>query len=483
MSGKPIDQGFLKRILGSAFKKAGGSVGPGGATAGPAADPFVPPKDRERWKETRPGPGRATWEDIGGGMASFYEPEVQQDPYFTELSGPENGYEPEWGTTTTTQRPGYASSQVQQDLDWDPEFMSRWGTVDPATGVQDFGQGTLQDPMAPERRRAYWEGATLLRDRDVRKSARRRERGDARDEARTAFGRSVLGDFYDPIKETRRSISEFDLKQTVSDFNPDARAGLYRLAGAGFDAGRAGLYGGAELGWRGTKAGAQLGYRGAKAGAQLGYRGAKAGAQLGARGVATGAKYGVIDPTRRAAGMVSAADKIAGQGVSNVLRSGQRLGMATRGGQYLGVQKGALRGTMPQSTGALNGVMRGLAGLFVLFIFISVFYMVFGPLYDVLITNFLSIVGADGSTMLGGKDIATLYANTANSILIWIPLLVIGGTLYLLISMVFERESKGMARTNEMLQWDALTGMDEDVNLDIAFDGGMDDTMGLYGPS
>tara|TARA_R110002012_G_scaffold11914_1_gene53330 strand:- start:377 stop:1876 length:1500 start_codon:yes stop_codon:yes gene_type:complete len=499
MSGKPIDQGFLKRILGSAFKKAGGTVEPKLNTQ---VDHPVPPKDRGRGRETRRytvgtprgkvevgDPRTARWSDIGGGMSSFLpDPEAQRDPYFTELllEG-QNGYEPEWGTTTTTssyfdrseQRPGYASSQ--EDLDWDPEFMSRWGTVDERTGLQDFGQGTLKDPLAPERRRAYWEGAMLLRDRDVRKSARRRGRRDARDEARTAFGRSVLGDLYDPIQDTRRSISKFPskTKQRISDFNPDARAGIYRLAGAGFDVGRAGLYGGARLGAKEAKA---L-YQQALEMEQALERGAVAGAKLGVRGAKAGAKYGVIDPTRRAAGMVSAADAIALQGAQTLRKSGQALGTATRGSGYLGLQQSGFHGTLPQSTGALNGVMRGLAGLFILFVFISVFYMVFGPVYDVLITNFLSIAGADGSTMLGGKDIATLYANTANSILIWVPLITIGGTLYLLISMVFERESKGMARTNEMLQWDALSGMDEDMNLDIALDGGMDDAMGLYGPS
>tara|TARA_R110002020_G_scaffold451875_2_gene666070 strand:+ start:115 stop:1074 length:960 start_codon:yes stop_codon:yes gene_type:complete len=181
--------------------------------------------------------------------------------------------------------------------------------------------------------------------------------------------------------------------------------------------------------------------------------------------------------------IISEADKIAGLGAANLRRSGQRLGTAQRGSQYLGLQQGALHGTLPQSTGALNGVMRGLAGLFILFVFISVFYMVFGPLYDVMTTNLLSIAAADGSTMLGGKDIATLYANTANAILIWVPLITIGGTLYLLISMVFERESKGLARTNEMLQWDALTGLDDDMDLDMALEGGFDPMGDFYGPS
>tara|TARA_R110000824_G_scaffold369399_3_gene558878 strand:+ start:495 stop:1793 length:1299 start_codon:yes stop_codon:yes gene_type:complete len=181
--------------------------------------------------------------------------------------------------------------------------------------------------------------------------------------------------------------------------------------------------------------------------------------------------------------LVSGADKIATYGVKQLRESGAELGMATRGSQYMGLQKGALHGTLPQSTGALNGVMRGLAGLFVLFVFISVFYMVFGPVYDVLITNFLLIAGADGSTMLGGKDIAVLYANTANSILLWVPLLVIGGTLYLLISMVFERESKGLARTNEMLAWDALATSDDNVNLDMALEGGFEPMGDFYGPS
>jgi hypothetical protein len=181
--------------------------------------------------------------------------------------------------------------------------------------------------------------------------------------------------------------------------------------------------------------------------------------------------------------VVSGAEKIAGYGVAQVRKSGAELGQATRGSKYLGMQAGALHGTLPQSTGALNGVMRGLAGLFILFVFISVFYMVFGPLYDVLITNFLSIIAADGSTMLGGKDVTVLYANTANAILLWVPILVIGGTLYLLISMVFERESKGMARTNEMLAWDALAGADEDMNLDMALEGGFDPMGDFYGPS
>jgi hypothetical protein len=467
MSGKPIDQGFLKRILGTAFKKAGGSVGPGGATAGPAAG-NVPPKKTWKQEGWMFDQGDTVWKegaDPSMGMPQFPGP---HDQWHDEgIVGGED-FDRYFGTSVDS---------TPDNMD-QAGFFSRWGGMT-AEGIPDFGQGTLADPMAPERRRREWQalkyGDDLVygkRAKAFQKSLSARDKRDRIDAARSGFAKSALGDWYDPYRTARKSISDFELREAARNLNPADRANLYRLAGRGFVVGRAG----AKSVYQQALEMEQALERGAAAGARLGIRGAKAGAKAGA-------KYGVIDPTRRAAGMVSAADKIAGQGVSNVLRSGQRLGMATRGGQYLGVQKGALRGTMPQSTGALNGVMRGLAGLFVLFIFISVFYMVFGPLYDVLITNFLSIVGADGSTMLGGKDIATLYANTANSILIWIPLLVIGGTLYLLISMVFERESKGMARTNEMLQWDALTGMDEDVNLDIAFDGGMDDTMGLYGPS
>jgi hypothetical protein len=462
MSGKPIDQGFLKRILGTAFKKAGGSVGPGGATQ-------VNIPSKKTWKQEGwiHNPGDTVWKegaDPSMGMPQF-PPEQEPDPFFTELLGPPQQQDPD-------------------NMD-QAGFFSRWGGMT-ADGIPDFGRGTLAEPMAPERRRREWEAMKYEDDlvygkraKKFQKSLSARDKRDRIDDARSQFGKSVLGDWYDPYKTARKSISDFELREAARNLNPADRANLYRLAGRGFVVGRAG----AKSVYQQALEMEQALERGAAAGARLGIKGAKAGAKAGVRGAKAGAKYGVIDPTRRAAGMVSAADAIALQGAQTLRKSGQALGTATRGSGYLGLQQSGFHGTLPQSTGALNGVMRGLAGLFILFVFISVFYMVFGPVYDVLITNFLSIAGADGSTMLGGKDIATLYANTANSILIWVPLITIGGTLYLLISMVFERESKGMARTNEMLQWDALSGMDEDMNLDIALDGGMDDAMGLYGPS
>lgn len=382
---------------------------------------------------------------------------------------------PGGGVRTEMWRKEAQGSNMHPDStpEWtDPYFISRWGAETPE-GIRDFGVRTLQDPYAPERRERDWDAMAKADDRIFAKQGKalwkregRREQRDRIDKARSEFGKSALGGMYDPYLRTRKSISDFELR----NLNPADRANLYRLAGRGFDVGRAGT---------------KMGLRGAAAGARLGARGAAAGAKLGYRGAAAGAKYGVVDPLKRAGGMISAGDAKILYAAKKLRSEGQRLGTATRGSKYLGLQAGAIRHTLPASTGSLNGVMRGLAGLFILFIFISVFYMVFGPVYDVLITNFLSIAGADGSTMLGGKDIAVLYANTANAILIWVPLIVIGGTLYLLISMVFERESKGMAGANIMTEWDVFGGMDDDtdINLDIALDGGMDDSVGFYGPS
>ena len=417
--------------------------------------------------------GKAMLRAAGGGSTNG----TGKDMYGETISfDPGESIGPGGGVRTEMWRKEAQGSNMHPDStpEWtDAGFISHWG-AETGEGIRDFGVGTLQDPDAPKRRERDWD-AMQKADRKV---LRKRGRRDSRDDARSGFGRSVLGDLYDPYRDTRTSISDFDLGQTVRDFNPDARAGLYRLAGKGFDVGRAGLYGGTKMGLKGAQRGAELGWRGTKAGARLGYR-----------GVATGAKYGVIDPLKRAGGLarsgISATDAKILYAAKQLRSEGQRLGTATRGSKYLGLQKGAIAHTLPQSTGSLNGVMRGLAGLFILFIFISVFYMVFGSVYDVLITNFLSIAGADGSTMLGGKDIAVLYANTANAILIWVPLIVIGGTLYLLISMVFERESKGLEGANIMTEWDVFGGMDDDtdINLDIALDGGMDDPMGFYGPS
>ena len=126
------------------------------------------------------------------------------------------------------------------------------------------------------------------------------------------------------------------------------------------------------------------------------------------------------------------------------------------------------RGTSYASTGAINGVMKALAGIFILFVFIGVFYMVFGPIYDSLIFNFTTIVSADGDPTLGGKDIPTLFDNVAKVVLIWVPLLVFAGALYKLTALVFEREVG--TRTNEETEWDMLASGEDSMDLDAGSD-------------
>ena len=471
MSGKPPDRGFMERIAKSILD-GGGSNG--------------------------------TREKISGGDTIDLSDPSQRNPNLREVSYSDDftarQKQKEFNKRKTAKHD--RETEYQEAYDSDPRFnytqgpSSQWSS-EPFFNMDD--QGYYDDGHGYSNIES--EQQSVYETKRLAKQAKQQ----ARDDFEQYEQRRPLTNWERARGYRRRTDERFDGERPRMDW--DARFGVdadpnsmyeqgswgqfrdagsvyarQKLRGAPRGAARLGVRGvqrGAELGWRGTKAGARLGAQGARLGAQ----GAIAGAQLGYQGVATGAKYGVVDPLRRAGGMISAADAIALQGISNVRRSGQRLGTAERGSQYLGLQKGAIRHTLPQSTGALNGVMRGLAGLFILFIFISVFYMVFGPLYDVLITNFLLIAGADGSTMLGGKDIATLYANTANAILIWVPLIVIGGTLYLLISMVFERESKGLAGSNIMTEWDVFGGMEDDSNLDIALDGGIDEPMGLYGPS
>jgi hypothetical protein len=143
--------------------------------------------------------------------------------------------------------------------------------------------------------------------------------------------------------------------------------------------------------------------------------------------------------------------------------------MTQRLGKGAGYDRGDLfRGTSYQSTGAINGVMRALAGIFILFVFIGVFYMVFGPIYDSLIFNFTNIVSADGDATLGGKSIPTLFDNTARVILVWVPLIVVAGALYKLTALVFEREVG--TRTTEETEWDMLGAIEDSTDLDAGSD-------------
>jgi len=143
----------------------------------------------------------------------------------------------------------------------------------------------------------------------------------------------------------------------------------------------------------------------------------------------------------------------------------------------LGLKRGQVfRGTSYQSTGAINGVMKALAGIFILFVFIGVFYMVFGPIYDSLIFNFTNIVSADGDPTLGGKDIPTLFDNVAKVILVWVPLLVFAGALYKLTALVFEREVG--TRTTEETEWDMLGAIEDSTDLDAGSDPGVFEAYG-----
>jgi hypothetical protein len=143
----------------------------------------------------------------------------------------------------------------------------------------------------------------------------------------------------------------------------------------------------------------------------------------------------------------------------------------------LGLKRGQVfRGTSYASTGAINGVMKALAGIFILFVFIGVFYMVFGPIYDSLIFNFTNIVSADGDPTLGGKDIPTLFDNVAKVILVWVPLLVFAGALYKLTALVFEREVG--TRTTEETEWDMLGAIEDSTDLDMGSDPGVFEAYG-----
>ena len=152
------------------------------------------------------------------------------------------------------------------------------------------------------------------------------------------------------------------------------------------------------------------------------------------------------------------------KGKDRVSRVGAEVfGQAGTGSFY---NRGELfRGTSYASTGAINGVMRALAGIFILFVFIGVFYMVFGPIYDSLIFNFINIVSADGDPTLGGKDIPTLFDNVAKVVLVWVPLIVFAGALYKLTALVFEREVG--TRTTEETEWDALLSGEDSMDLDM----------------
>jgi hypothetical protein len=158
------------------------------------------------------------------------------------------------------------------------------------------------------------------------------------------------------------------------------------------------------------------------------------------------------------------------------LEQGLAKGMG-KGMGAVGLKRGELfRGTGYATTGAINGVMRALAGIFILFVFIGVFYMVFGPIYDSLIFNFTNIVSADGDPTLGGKDIPTLFDNVAKVILVWVPLIVFAGALYKLTALVFERE--GGSRSTEETEWDMLGSIEDSSDLDMGSDPGVFEAYG-----
>ena len=191
--------------------------------------------------------------------------------------------------------------------------------------------------------------------------------------------------------------------------------------------------------------------------------GKKYAASLGIREKDMVGQYPFVD---KASSLDKHMDTVTGafKGKDRVSRVGSEVfGQAGQGSFY---KRGQLfRGTSYASTGAINGVMRALAGIFILFVFIGVFYMVFGPIYDSLIFNFINIVSADGDPTLGGKDIPTLFDNVAKVVLVWVPLIVFAGALYKLTALVFEREVG--TRTTEETEWDALLSGEDSMDLDM----------------
>jgi len=166
--------------------------------------------------------------------------------------------------------------------------------------------------------------------------------------------------------------------------------------------------------------------------------------------------------------------------VSEQQQKGLEKGLAKSMGAGMGavgLKRGELfKGTGYATTGAINGVMKALAGIFILFVFIGVFYMVFGPIYDTLIFNFTNIVSADGDPTLGGKDIPTLFDNVAKVILVWVPLIVFAGALYKLTALVFERE--GGTRSTEETEWDMLASIEGSTDLDMGSEPGVFEAYG-----
>jgi hypothetical protein len=179
--------------------------------------------------------------------------------------------------------------------------------------------------------------------------------------------------------------------------------------------------------------------------------------RLGREGLLPG-KFPYTEPTSQTARAVGIASSGAKGKIGDVMT--QQLGAGA------GYERGQLfRGTSYASTGAINGVMRALAGIFILFVFIGVFYMVFGPIYDSLIFNFTNIVSADGDPTLGGKNIPAIFDNVAKVVLVWVPLLVFAGALYKLTALVFEREVG--TRTTEETEWDSLLSGEDSMDLDM----------------
>ena len=167
MSGKPFNTKALGRIGKAMLKAAGGSVEPKLNT-----QVNVPPTGKQ---EAPPSPGMAwmfnTGDTVWGNGMPQFPPEAQPDPYFTELLGPPQQQDPD-------------------NMD-QAGFFSRWGGMT-AEGIPDFGQGTLADPMAPERRRREWEAMKYEDDlvygkraKKFQKSLSARDKRDRIDDARS----------------------------------------------------------------------------------------------------------------------------------------------------------------------------------------------------------------------------------------------------------------------------------------------------------
>tara|TARA_R110000824_G_scaffold175608_2_gene354238 strand:- start:6890 stop:7162 length:273 start_codon:yes stop_codon:yes gene_type:complete len=83
------------------------------------------------------------------------------------------------------------------------------------------------------------------------------------------------------------------------------------------------------------------------------------------------------------------------------------------------------------------GLFAGIRGLVYITLFIGIFFIVFGEAIPLIGTTVNNTAGA-GATV-GGKSISDLVNNVFN-LLIWIPIVALGGALYLAISELLDRE-------------------------------------------